>query len=311
MDKLLEDYLEKAYRERTVVNHVRVVQGGRELAAFDRHASCPRDNTWSATKSVVGVAAGIAIDEGLITLDEHLCDSFEAYMPKHPQPSLGTLTVRDMLTMTTGLSHPLFFADSPERYTTRDWIKYFFENGDFALENGARFLYSNFNTYMVSCLIEKKAGQNLLEYLTPRLFEPIGVNSPEWTFCPMMHVHAANGWMANIQEFTSFGLFMLHKGEAGGKQLVSRAYMEQAMSNQLPRMEYGGEESEFPFHLGAPVNGYGYQFWIAPEGRGAYASGKLGQVCLALPEKDAVIAVMSNDDSVRFNDIWTLIADKL
>jgi CubicO group peptidase (beta-lactamase class C family) len=164
---------------------------------------------------------------------------------------------------------------------------------------------------MVSCLIEKKAGQNLLEYLRHRLFEPIGVLSPEWTFCPMMHVHAANGWMANIQEFTAFGLFMLHKGEAGGKQLVSRAYMEEAMSNQLPKMAFGGEENEFPFHISAPVNGYGYQFWIAPEGKGAYASGKLGQICLAVPEKDAVVAVMSNDDSVRFGDIWRLIVEKL
>jgi CubicO group peptidase (beta-lactamase class C family) len=191
MAKLLDEFLEKAYRDRTVLNHVRVVQGGKEIAAFDRIKSCPRDNTWSASKSVVGVAAGFAIDEGLITLGERLCDSFEAYLPQKPQHSLETLTVRDMLTMTTGLAHPLFFADSPERYTTQDWIKYFFEKGDFSVENGARFLYSNFNTYMVSCLIEQKAGQNLLEYLRYRLFEPIGIHSPEWTFCPRMHAHAA------------------------------------------------------------------------------------------------------------------------
>lgn len=78
------------------------------------------------------------------------------------------MTLENMLTMTTGLESSLFFCDWPERYTTPDWIRYFFENAKVVNKPGTQWLYSNFNTYMISCAIEKRAGVNLLEYLRNR-----------------------------------------------------------------------------------------------------------------------------------------------
>ena len=94
---------------------------------------------------------------------------------------------------------------------------------------GTEWLYSNFNTYMISCAIEKRAGVNLLEYLKS-LFEPLGIGNPDWTLCPKGHVHAANGLYVNIDEFTRYGQMILHKGNYNGKQLVPESYMKMATS---------------------------------------------------------------------------------
>ena len=173
-------------------------------------------------------AAGIALDEGLIRLDEKIVDIFPEYAPENPEGYLGDVTLENMLTMTTGLESSLFFCDWPERYTTPDWIRYFFENAKVIKKPGTEWLYSNFNTYMISCAIEKRAGVNLLEYLRNRFFEPLGIGNPDWTLCPKGHVHAANGLYVNIDEFTRYGQMILHKGNYNGKQLVPESYMKMA-----------------------------------------------------------------------------------
>ena len=125
-----------------------------------------------------------------------------------------------MLTMTTGFEHSLFFADDPERYVTKDWINYFF-NQNYSYKPGERFLYCNFNTYMLACLIEKKSGMDIMDYLNKYLFEPLGILSPDWTRCPMGHIHAANGLYLTIDEFGNFGQMLLQNGMYNGKRIVS------------------------------------------------------------------------------------------
>lgn len=126
-------------------------------------------------------------------------------MPEDPGSYLPKVTLEHLLTMTGGLENSLFFCDWEERYTTKDWIRYFFTNAVFANEPGSQWLYSNFNTYMLSCAIEKRAGTNLLEYLRNRFFEPLGIGNPDWTLCPIGHVHAANGLYVTIDEMANYG----------------------------------------------------------------------------------------------------------
>lgn len=296
MTGLLNDFIKYAEQERLVINYVQVRKEGKIAADYQRLNSKIRLNTWSACKSFVSIAAGIAMEEKLISSDEKIAFSFEEYLPKHPCENLLNITVKDLLTMTSGLEKALFFADDAERYVTEDWIEYFFRQ-NFANKPGSRFLYSNFNTYMLSCLIEKKAGENLLEYLRHRLFSPLKIYSPDWTFCPKGHVHAANGLYLTIDEMANFGEMLLRNGEFNNIRVVSADYIEEATSNRLSLVE--------------PKDGYGYQFWINPDHKSYRAAGKFGQFIIAVPEKEAVVAVQALESKDIFPAVWEYIIQKI
>ena len=291
---LLDEFISEVKKADMNVNYVQVRKDGEIIADYSRLASKTRLNTWSACKSFVSIAVGIAIDEGIMRLDEKLCDCFAEYVPQNADESLMNLTVRDMLTMTTGVDNALFFADDSLRYTTKDWIAYFFSQ-KFPIENNTRFLYCNFNTYMLSCMIEKKTGQNLKDYLLDRLFNPLGILNPDWTTCPMGHCHAANGLYVTIDELANFGQMLLQKGYYNGKQIVSSDYIDEATKNQMPETEKNVK--------------YGYQFWL---GEDHYkASGKLGQFSIVIPDKNAVVAVMSLESKDVFPLVEKYIMQKL
>lgn len=274
----MNKFLDAIRNQNMVINYVQVRQGGEIIVDYSRLESKTRLNTWSVSKSVVSAAVGIAIEEGLLSIEEKICDSFEEYLPENAGKNLLEITVRDMLTMTTGLENALFFGDDPERYRTQDWIAYFF-NQNFPHENGKRYLYSNFNTYILSCLIERKTGMSLTDYLKPRLFEPLDIFSPDWTRCPMGHVHAANGLYITIDEFANFGQMMLQNGRFHGRQLVPEWYVREASHNQMPETEKNVK--------------YGYQFAISSDESYYRAAGKFGQSCIVLQDRQAVVAVQA------------------
>ena len=246
-----------------------------------------RLNTWSISKGFVSCGAGIALDEGLIRLDERIVDIFPEYVPAQPGPYLPGITLEHLLTMTSGLESALFFCDHRARYTTRDWLAYFF-NARFAYPPGTRWLYSNFNTYILSCAIERRADLNLLEYLRDRLFEPLGIGNPDWTLCPMGHVHAANGLYVTIDELSHYGEMLAGMGAYRGRQIVPRSYMERASSRLVDN-----SSCRNPDNAAYAGYGYGYQFLCNPDGRSFRSDGNYGQFCIAHPDKAAVVAVMS------------------
>lgn len=291
LEKAFLQLLETVKKGEPVINYFQVRQHGKIILDWGRLPQKTRLNTWSVSKSFISVAAGIAMDEGLISIDEKLCDSFQEALPENPSANLTELTVRHLLTMTTGLEYPLFFADDQERYVTEDWIRYFFSQ-NFCYAPQERFLYSNFNTYMLSCLIEKKAGRDMMEYLKERLFLPLKILSPDWTRCPMGHLHAANGLYLTIDEFGNFGQMLLDGGVFEGQRIVSENYLEMATKNQLPE-EWNTK--------------YGFQFWINPDGVSYRADGKYGQYIIVLPQMDMVVAVQSLDGGDVFGKVWELI----
>ena len=295
IDIIFEEFLNKVKEQDIVLNYVQVRQHGDIILDWGRMAQKTRLNTWSVSKSFVSVAVGIAIDEGIISLDEKICDSFPEYLPDNPSDNLLGITVRHMLTMTTGFDHSMFFADDPERYITEDWIQYFF-NHDFTHKPGERFLYCNFNTYMLACLIERKSGREIMDYLKEKLFTPLDILSPDWTRCPKGHIHAANGLYLTIDEFGNFGQMILDGGIYKGRRIVSKEYLDMATKKQVP------EDWE---------TNYGFQFWINPDRKTARADGKYGQYIIMLPDQDMVVAVQSLSDGEVFRNVWYELVEKI
>lgn len=277
------------------VLYLQMRRDGNIVGEYSRLPRKARMNMYSVSKSVVSVGVGIAIDEGLLHMDDKISNFFVENITGKTSQSLMNTSVRHLLTMTSGLTNPLFFADSPERYQVKDWIEYFFQS-DFCYMPGEHFLYSNFNTYILSCIIEKQTGQNLLEYLRYRLFEPIGIGNPDWTLCPMGHVHAANGLFLNIDELGNFGELLLHYGNYKGHQIVSEKYLKEATVDQVKGIEAGTEDKEF--------YGYGYQFWMTQIENSFLCSGNYGQYCLIMPDKDMVLSVISFEENYgRIKDV--------
>ena len=295
INEIWNQCLEKIKQRGIVLNYVQVRQHGNIVLDWGRMKQKTRLNTWSVSKSFVSVAVGIAMDEGLISLDERICDSFPEYLPENPSENLLEITVRHMLTMTTGFDHPMFFADDPKRYVTEDWIAYFFQH-NFTHKPGERFLYCNFNTYMLVCLIERKSGREIMDYLKEKLFTPLEIFSPDWTRCPKGHIHAANGLYLTIDEFGNFGEMVLNGGVYKGKRIVSKEYLDMACVNQLPE---------------AWDTKYGFQFWMNFDGKSCRADGKFGQFIFILPEKDMVVAVQSLDDGYVLKEIYEELIKKI
>lgn len=292
---MFDTFFEKIRERGIVLNYLQVFRNDEMLADYSRLESKTMLNTWSLSKSIVSCGIGIAIHEGYLSLDEKLIDSFPEYQRDDLSPSLKSLTLKDMLTMTSGMEDAMFFGDDPLRYVTEDWVSYFFDQ-NFPYPNGERFLYSNFNTYMAAVLAERKTGRDFLDYMKEKFFEPLGIKSVDWTRCPKGHIHAANGLYVTIDEISAFGKMLVTHGMYNGKQIVPEDYLADAVRNHIP-------DGAGP--------AYGYQFWVNPEANTFYAAGKFGQYCLVIPEKNAFITSMALDSKDYLDLLMSEIAGKL
>lgn len=286
MSEQFDRFLENARREGFFLLEAQLRRNGEVTDHWSRFPACPRFEVYSVSKTFAGAAAGIAMGEGLIRPEERLSDSFPEEAALAAGPYAAEITVRDLLTMTSGLGKTMFWRDGWERRHVRDWIRYFYEHGDFASRPGETFLYNNANSYMLGCLIEKKSGQNLREFLRYRLFEPLEIGNPEWIDCPMGHTVAANGLVLNADELGRFGQLIANGGEWNGQRLISESYVRDMLSPGTLTGEY------LPGDPPALAR-YGYHIWQDSAHGAAYLWGIFGQYCVILPEKNAVITVLS------------------
>lgn len=284
---LMENFLKRIEEERLGVNFIQIHREGELTAEFARMRKC-RLPSWSLAKGFTSCGVGLALEEGLLSLDERVVDIFPEEVGRDTDENLKKVTLWHLLTMTSGLEKPLFFGDERECKETKDWIHHFFQ-AKFTHEPGTSWLYSNFNTYMAACAVEKRAGMNLFDYMKPRFFDRIGWLSPTWTSCPMGHTAAANGLMLDIDELSLYGDVILHYG----KGIVPETYMKEATRVQVDNSVLRQEDNK-----NFAGYGYGYQFLKNP-GDGFRSEGRYGQQCIALPSRDVVVSVMSFDERAR------------
>lgn len=288
MATLVEKFMEDVEKNGLYILAAQVRKGGEVAEEWSRFEAKPRFEGFSISKTVVGIGAGIAIEEGLITMDERIIDSFPEAGYNVTNENALSITVRDLLTMTSGLSETMFWRDGYERKHVHDWIRFFYKEGRFDNRPGTTFLYNNANPYMLGCLIEKKCGQNLREYLRYRFFEPTGIHNVEWTSCPMGHTIASNALQVNVDELGQIGQLLANGGEYNGKRIVSEAFVKEMLTPYSETGEYIPSDS--------PVRaGYGYNTWIDGLNHAAFMWGIFGHYCVILPEKNAVITVMGLD----------------
>jgi len=131
----------------------------------------------SLSKSFTSTAIGIAVGEGLISLDDMVISFFPEYVPEDPGWQLESMRIRDLITMNTG------HINEPWALGQEDWVK-FFLSSEVELKPGTHFKYNSMASYMLSAIIQKVTGEKLVDYLDSRLFQPLQIKKPKWDECP-------------------------------------------------------------------------------------------------------------------------------
>lgn len=250
---------------------------------------------YSLSKSFTATAVGIAVAEGKLGLDDPVLKFFPEDAPAQPSANLRAMRVRDLLRMNTGQTSeaPMGLTeDSAQR--SRTWVQRFLAH-PVPYKPGTHFLYNTPATYMLSAIVQKATGQTLHAYLQPRLFAPLGIESPVWTASPDGITLGGYGMMARTEDIARFGQLYLRRGLWDGRQLVPAAWVDSATVRQTANGSSPTSDWD---------QGYGFQFWRSRHGyRG---DGAFGQYMLVLPEQDAVVVITSGvrDMQVVMNMVW-------
>ena len=236
---------------------------------------------YSVSKSITAVAVGFAVEEGLLSLQTRLVDVFPEYKPKKPDPNLEKLTVYHLLTMTAGKDVPTLSDKSKNR-----WIQDFFD-AKWAFEPGNFWRYISENTFMLCAMLTRVSGMSVTEYLTPRLFEPLGFGRvPFWE--KDGYGIEAGGWgmYLKTEELAKFMLCCQQGGVFNGKQVIPAGWVKEAVKKQVENLQYDDLPS---------TSGYGYGFWRNPVPNSYRADGLFSQFGMVFEDQQACFVMTANE----------------
>lgn len=254
---------------------------------------------YSVSKSFTATAVGFAVSEGKIGLNDPVISFFPEDTPLNPSENLKKLRVRDLLTMSAGNDREPLYMMMEDR-----WVSAFLRS-NYAYEPGTRFMYNSPATYMLSAIVQKVTGEKVIDYLRPRLFQPLGITGIDWETDGEGINTGGWGLRLKTEDMARFGQLFLQKGLWNGKQVLPAEWVEQASAAQIFQPEGAAEEllknSDW-------YQGYGFQMW-----RGRHqtfrADGAYGQNIIVVPEKDAVI--ITTGESTDLQGLLNLVWDQL
>jgi CubicO group peptidase (beta-lactamase class C family) len=236
---------------------------------------------YSLTKSFTSVAVGLAIADGLLSLDDRVVDVLPDHVPADVSEQGRRITVHHLLSMTAG--HATDSLEEAWRLEPGDLVKGFLRV-PFPEPEGTRHTYDNPTTFVLARMVERVTGRGLPELLDDRLFTPMGVDHAEWDRVASGAAFGFHGLHLTTEAVAAFGELLLRGGRWGDRQLVPRDWVELATSRHIETLpvEEWGRDPDF-------LCGYGYQFWMSRHGY--HGNGAFGQQCLVVPDHDLVIVV--------------------
>ncbi len=250
----------------------------------------------SLSKSFTSTAIGLAISEGTLSLDDRVVSFFLDEVPDEPSWEPEAMRIRDLLSMSTGQNGEDMRGISLQSDTS---LVETFLHLPVAHKPGTHFVYNTAATFMCSAILQKVRGVKLLDYLHPRLLDPLGIEEATWTETPDGITHGGFGLSVSTQSIARFGQLYLPEGLWEGRQLIPADWVRAATSRQTSN----GSDPD-----GDWDQGYGYQFWRSRHDsyRG---DGAMGQFALILPKQNSVIAI--NSGTSQMADIMNLVWDRL
>ncbi len=298
----LLDFIAEAEAKIDALHSVMIVRHGQVIAEgwWAPYAAEEPHQMYSLSKSFTSTAVGLAIAEGKLSVEDPVLRFFPDEAPEKPSANLKAMRVRDLLTMSTG-HHNEDIANFP--YGADESVVKKFLALPVTHKPGTFFVYNTPATYMLSAIVQKVTGQTVLEYLRPRLFEPLGIANPTWEASKQGVSLGGFGLSIRTEDIAKFGQLYLQHGKWRGKQLVPASWTETATSRWMSNGSNPASDWE---------QGYGFQFWRCRNGafRG---DGAHGQFCVVLPDLDAVIAITAGTRDLQgvLNVVWAKLLPAL
>ncbi len=252
-----------------------------------------KQQLYSLSKSFIGTAIGMAVDEKRLGIDDPVLSFFPKDRPATISDNLAKLKVRHLLSMSVGHEKDSIqlIEMSPPGTT---WEKTFL-NLPVVFEPGTAFLYNSGASYMLSSIVKKVTRQSAHEYLKPRLYDPLGITGATWTENSEGVNIGASNLRIRTEDIGKLGQLYLQEGKWNGKQLISRDWVALASKKEI---DTGKQDSSWGY-------GYGFQFWLNPTG-GYRADGAYGQYSMVFPDKDTVVVITSEsaDKETTMHTVW-------
>lgn len=242
---------------------------------------------YSCSKTFVSAAIGILVGEGRLKLTDKVASFFPKSLPDVPSAELKAMTVRDLLTMTSGIE-----PDWNMRSVSTLWVRDYLAKP--VSTPGRLFKYDSICTYLLSAIVQKVSGQTLLDFLRQRVFTPLAIQEVQWQVSPEGYNTGGWGLYLQSESMAKFGLLLLHRGMWKGRQLIPAEWVDEMMKKQTPE----GQAN------------YGYQMWVYARKGAAGADGAYGQHIYVIPDKDMVVVLTQSstfDGSKEQGLLWNLL----
>ena len=279
-DRTLNTFLHNLEKAGVETHAICVWHEGKEVLnraffPYDLHTVHP---VWSVTKSFTSLAMGFLQQEDPVDLNSTWISFFPEY-ENEASDTFRRVTLRNLLTMNLGQDAEAII------HSGDDWIRQNLRK-QIVYEPGTKFFYNSNCTYLIGRLIEKRTGMHLVDYLKPRLFEPLGITDYYWDRDEESHCLGGYGLHLKTEDLAKVGECILEHGKWNGKQVIPEEWLKEATRMQVQN------ETEYPLERSENRQGYGYCFWGCT--RNAFRmSGLHGQLCYIRPDMNLVIA-MSN-----------------
>ena len=243
-------------------------------------------NIKSASKSVLSILIGIAIEEGYLEgVDQTIGEFFPEYFSSNPDSVKASITIEDLLTMRSGLASTSR-ANYGRWVTSSNWIEYKL-NRPLLGTPGQDRIYSTGNTHLLSVILTRATGMNTLQFANRYLFNPMDIRITGWDRDPQGYYLGGNNLAMRPRDMIKIGRLMMDVGKYNGEQIVSRDWVLQSVEPVTGRI--------------SGVDNYGY-LWFQRTAGGyhmVYAFGSGGQYIMMLPELDAIISITTRTETAE------------
>ncbi len=273
------------------MNSVMIVRHGRVIAEgwWAPYGPQSPHELYSLSKSFTSTAVGLAAAEGKLSIDDEVLKFFPNDAPEKPDNNLKAMRIRDLLTMSTGQQDepPI----QPDKVSARSFLAHPVPH-----KPGTHFRYNTAATFMQSAIVQTVTGETVLDYLRPRLFEPLGIEPPTWRTNFQGISLGGYGLNVRTEDIAKFGQLYLQKGLWNGRRILPSEWVEAATAKQTSN----GSNPKSDWD-----QGYGFQFWRCRH-NAFRGDGAFGQYCIVIPDQDAVVSITSGVADMQgvLNVIW-------